>query len=143
VASSLKAKTVSAVKEQKYHWHAVVSGRINPQQLTAKSSGRANNIAAVFFRAMLRSALVFFLIAAGWARDPPVSVFPTDDDDPDSVHFWEERTEVPEESAEEWEAEVDTPDCEGSEVGSENHHFYFCYFCCRKPFFAKLAHRHE
>jgi hypothetical protein len=91
---------------------------------------------------MLHLALVFFLIAAGWARDPPVSVFPEDDDDPDSVHFWEDRTEVPEESgeesAEEWEAvvaEVDTPDCEGSEeVGSENHHFYFCYFFVESPF---------
>jgi hypothetical protein len=87
---------------------------------------------------MLRSALVFFLIAAGWARDPPVSVFLEDDDDQDSIHFWEETTEVPEESAEEWEAvvaEVDTPDCEGSEeVGSENHHFYFCYFLVKSPF---------
>jgi hypothetical protein len=87
---------------------------------------------------MLCSALVFFLIAAGWARDPPVSVFLEEDDDPDSVHFWEERTEVPEESAkesaEEWEAvvaELDTPDCEGSEeVGSENHNFHYCYFFC-------------
>jgi hypothetical protein len=85
---------------------------------------------------MLCSALVFFLIAAGWARDPPVPVFPEDDDDPDqdSVHFFEDMTEVPEESAEEWEAEVDTPDCEGSEVGSENHHFYFCYFFVETPF---------
>ncbi len=141
MASSLKEppqnrqNSFCCQRTKKNHWHVVVSGRINPQQLTAKSSGRANNIAAVLLRAMLRSALVFFLIAAGWARDPPVPVFPEDDDDPDqdSVHFFEDMTEVPEESAEEWEAvvaEVDTPDCEGSEVGSENHHFYFCYFCC-------------